>query len=424
MPASRTGSMLRRPLADPAPDAIACLSGGEGPVSSCVIRDLFGISREAFIAGHLGKAPLVAHDGVDPLILAGLPTAERAAALVPLLAEHPDSVRFANSGDLAARPAPRFADGAIDLEALWSRFRQGASVVLNNIYKVDTGCKALCEKLFLSLGHRVQANGYLTPASASAFTTHYDTHDVIVLQLSGRKRWHVYDRPEFLPPLPLHYDPATTPQALEAAGGREVELDTGSALYLPRGFPHRAGTQERGSFHITFALVPITGAELLKTMVEVLQYSVVALREHVSPDLFQPSSPPPDAQGLAAALIEAIEEGASRAAVQAVRTLRKEALKAARLTGAVPLDMKPEAALRLTWRDDAYSEVSEAEDGSLVINNGMKATRLSGAEVAAYRQLRDRGGLNWGPAAMSDEARLVVDRLGALGLITISPAVR
>lgn len=418
MPESLTGSMLQRPRLSPAQEASSGLAGVAAD-SLCVIEELFGISRETFVADYLGKAPLIAQGSVDPLILAALPTADRAAALVPLLAEHPDSVRFARSGDASATPAHRFPDGSIDLEALWSQFRQGASVVLNNIFKVDAGCKFLCEKLFLSLGHHVQANAYLTPASASAFRTHYDTHDVIVVQLSGKKRWHLFDRPESIPPLPLHFDPAVTPQALEAMGGREVELEVGSALYLPRGYPHRAGTQDEGSFHITFGLVPITGADLLKTVLDILQGSVVALREHITPDLLRSASAMPDVRAMAGALIEAMDE---RVAGHAFRSLRKQALKAARLTAEVPLDLEPGAAVRLAWRFDAFSEASAMEDGSLLVTNGIKATRLSGADIEIYHRLREPEGLRWAAGEASVEIRSVVDRLAALGLLAIWPS--
>ena len=38
----------------------------------------------------------------------------------------------------------------------------------------------------------MQINAYLTPAGNQGFATHYDTHDVFVLQVDGRKRWRIH----------------------------------------------------------------------------------------------------------------------------------------------------------------------------------------------------------------------------------------
>jgi ribosomal protein L16 Arg81 hydroxylase len=39
----------------------------------------------------------------------------------------------------------------------------------------------------------VQTNIYLTPASNQGFRTHYDNHDVMVVQVEGEKLWRFYN---------------------------------------------------------------------------------------------------------------------------------------------------------------------------------------------------------------------------------------
>ena len=39
----------------------------------------------------------------------------------------------------------------------------------------------------------VQANAYSTPRGSQGFAVHHDTHDVLVLQVAGEKRWQLYD---------------------------------------------------------------------------------------------------------------------------------------------------------------------------------------------------------------------------------------
>src|SRR2546421_128180 len=42
--------------------------------------------------------------------------------------------------------------------------------------------------------HPTQTNVSVTPPSSRALGAHYDTHDVFVLQVAGRKKWQVFKR--------------------------------------------------------------------------------------------------------------------------------------------------------------------------------------------------------------------------------------
>ena len=55
-----------------------------------------------------------------------------------------------------------------------------------------------------ALAQPLQVNAYLTPPGNQGFATHYDTHDVFVLQVDGRKRWRIH--PPVLPD-PLERQP-------------------------------------------------------------------------------------------------------------------------------------------------------------------------------------------------------------------------
>jgi hypothetical protein len=73
----------------------------------------------------------------------------------------------------------------VDLPRLLERFDAGASLVVSQFHETHPPLARFCrglEKLFL---HAVQANIYLTPPGAQGFRTHFDTHDVLVLQVEG-----------------------------------------------------------------------------------------------------------------------------------------------------------------------------------------------------------------------------------------------
>ena len=100
------------------------------------------------------------------------------------------------------------------------------------------------------------------PPSARGFAVHHDTHDVFVLQVSGVKRWRIYDP---VVELPLGR------QRWSGGAGEPVEeltLEPGDTLYLPRGWPHEAVAQDADSLHLTIGLHPPTRLDALRAALE------------------------------------------------------------------------------------------------------------------------------------------------------------
>jgi lysine-specific demethylase/histidyl-hydroxylase NO66 len=110
----------------------------------------------------------------------------------------------------------------------------------------------------------MQVNLYLTPPEAQGLNLHYDTHDVFVLHLHGAKRWEVFEQAVEAPLAHQH-------GRVEARDVRErllaETLKPGDALYLPRGFPHAATTDEAASAHLTIGVLALTWIDLLDEVV-------------------------------------------------------------------------------------------------------------------------------------------------------------
>jgi hypothetical protein len=108
----------------------------------------------------------------------------------------------------------------------------------------------------------VQANAYCTPASAQGFAVHHDTHDVFVLQVSGHKRWRIY---EPVVELPLR-DQRWSANTANAVGEplHDITLRAGDTLYVPRGWPHEATAAEADSLHVTVGLHPPARIDALR----------------------------------------------------------------------------------------------------------------------------------------------------------------
>ncbi|WP_191083621.1 cupin domain-containing protein [Roseococcus microcysteis] len=170
-------------------------------------------------------------------------------------------------------------DGRVDLPRLLARFDAGASLVVSQFDETHPPLQRLCrglEKLFL---HAVQANLYLTPPAAQGFRTHYDTHDVLVLQVEGRKRWRVWDGEPL--PRPTRRTGWTGKLAPEGEP-HTLLLEPGDALYIPRGVFHDAATEPgETSLHITLGFLEPSWAEALRQLLDDVEATDPALRESV-----------------------------------------------------------------------------------------------------------------------------------------------
>jgi ribosomal protein L16 Arg81 hydroxylase len=106
----------------------------------------------------------------------------------------------------------------------------------------------------------------LTPKNAQGFTTHYDTHGVFVLQIDGKKRWRLYDFMRELPTLAQTFD---TCEAVPGPVRREVVLEPGDFLYVPRGLAHDAVAENEGSsLHVSVGLFPPLWLDLFGLLLE------------------------------------------------------------------------------------------------------------------------------------------------------------
>jgi hypothetical protein len=140
--------------------------------------------------------------------------------------------------------------GLADPVAIYREFEAGATIVLQGLHRHWLPLARFCRDLEIALGHPTQVNAYITPPGSQGLAVHRDEHDVFVLQVHGAKRWQVYEPgPELPPPGPPLI---------------EEELGRGDCLYIPRGFPHAASTQERASAHLTIGILSYTWADLLR----------------------------------------------------------------------------------------------------------------------------------------------------------------
>jgi len=173
--------------------------------------------------------------------------------------------------------------GVPDLERINAEYRGGATVVLPAIHRTAPALGDFCARLQAQWDHAVHANGYLTPGNVAGFTPHYDTHEVFVLQIAGRKHWSLAPPPIELPHRSQAFNPRAYTPGTPAA---RVELKAGDLLYVPRGWVHSAATTGCASAHITLGITVYTWVDLARDMLEAC-VNDVELRHALPPGFAQ-----------------------------------------------------------------------------------------------------------------------------------------
>ncbi|MCA1749896.1 MAG: cupin domain-containing protein [Sphingomonadales bacterium] len=231
------------------PDSRAALDLVLGPLDPGVFfEDIFEERFHLITRGEPGRfSELVSVDVVDRFIA--------------------DSELFSGMID-ATRAEPRITRDAftldndrIDRSALLRLYQDKATIIAPHLHGYHKPLGDFVRALEPVFSASLQTNIYLTPPGARGFRTHYDNHDVFVLQVSGAKSWRLYDEPVGRP----FRGEGFVPDKHEIGEPEEeFVLGAGDTVYIPRGMMHDAESHpEEASLHITLGLVTKTWADVV-----------------------------------------------------------------------------------------------------------------------------------------------------------------
>jgi len=315
--------------AEPPGAALVAGPGGSTPLARCV-GDVETFAREVWgsrplvrrAAAGAGFHDLLSPADVDELLgsrALRLPffTLVQDGAAIP-------TTRYTRSVNAGNRRISDLPDSA-KVAALHG---SGATVVLQALHRVHPPLGEFCRGLAEQLGHQTQVNAYITPPGAQGFAAHHDTHDVLVLQVDGTKRWTIRE-PLVVLPLPAQPSSALDPAAAAASPVHaEVELRAGDVLYLPRGWLHEAATTDERSVHLTVGLLHTTWHDVLADAVDTLAVTALPLRAALPlPVGSRPRSPAESPAGSPAGSAAGLASGdAGALALAEVESFRAAAL--------------------------------------------------------------------------------------------------
>ncbi len=217
------------------------------------------VSRETFLAEHWEKKPLHIKRGNPAYFgdLLSMRAFDRVLTTQTLM--HPTCFITNAAREVKAEDYTH-QNGAIDPARLYQQFADGGTIVFNQLENHHAPLADFTRALEREISSHFQCNIYCTPAGAQGFPTHYDSHDVFVLQIHGTKHWIIYNTPVELPFRGQPFRRDSTPKGDVTL---EFDLEPGDVLYLPRGMMHDAQTREGETLHVTLGAITTSWTQLL-----------------------------------------------------------------------------------------------------------------------------------------------------------------
>lgn len=171
--------------------------------------------------------------------------------------------------------------GFVDRGVVAAQYRSGATIIINQGQKFLPGLGQLCGGLEHVFSSHIQTNLYLTPPESQGFPSHFDNHDVFVMQVEGRKHWRLYGTPVDTPYRGERFDSHNHDRGEVT---HDFVLGPGDCAYIPRGLMHDAETAgNEPSLHVAIGLINRTWADLVLEAVSEVALRVPAFRQSLPP---------------------------------------------------------------------------------------------------------------------------------------------
>ncbi len=235
-------------------------AGAAGMPRLAALLDPIGVDE--FFARYRDREHVVVHRG-DPKRYADLVDLAGVESFIFETNPRSTELQVLHEGPVD-RAGYIYPSGLVDALALSRLYEEGHSIVLPHAHLHLAPLGYLVRGLEDELGCRAQTNLYLSPPGAAAFAPHYDTHDVLVLQIHGEKEWTLFEGPAPVPAT-RRFDPDVD------ECGAAVEtflLEAGDVCYVPRGLVHRAAATTGASLHVTLGLHWVSTIDVLTAVLE------------------------------------------------------------------------------------------------------------------------------------------------------------
>ena len=173
-------------------------------------------------------------------------------------------------------------DGNLKPASLLEEYEQkGSTLCLNYPEKRNLNIASLCSAISKLFYAEVMSSLFLGPPKSVGLNVHFDYYNAFILQLSGKKRWRLYDFAMQNPN--CESDRFKLDKQYIGEPVLDIMLEQGDMLYVPRGMPHEPSCVDSHSLHLTLGVKTHNWAELLHQAIDNLRIENPLFRESLPP---------------------------------------------------------------------------------------------------------------------------------------------
>lgn len=143
------------------------------------------------------------------------------------------------------------------------RLAKGDTLMMDSVDIFDASVRALTKFLADSLTAQITSNLYYTFKNNVGINLHFDQHDVLALQVHGKKKWNFVKNiiGDSSSNVDLSQKPILNSDSVEVYS---IYLEEGELLFVPKGVWHYTETDnENSSLHLAFGLQPPKKIDLI-----------------------------------------------------------------------------------------------------------------------------------------------------------------
>ena len=148
------------------------------------------------------------------------------------------------------------------------RLAKGDTLMMDSVDIFDKNVRELTKFLADSFTTQVTSNLYYTFKNNVGINLHFDQHDVLALQVHGKKKWNFVKNivGDSSNRVDLSQKPVLNSDSVEVYS---VDLEEGEFLFIPKGIWHYTETNhEYSSLHLAFGLQPPKKIDLMSFFIK------------------------------------------------------------------------------------------------------------------------------------------------------------
>lgn len=152
---------------------------------------------------------------------------------------------------------------------------EGATLIVDEMDDLDPAVRELAVALERIFRIRIQVNMYAGWRTNNGFDLHFDDHDTMILQVSGRKKWQIFNPTRLHP---FKKDAEEAPKPTEPPVWEGV-FEPGGLFYIPRGWWHIAFPMDEPCLHLTVGFSNPTGLSLVHWLADQMKSATIARKD-------------------------------------------------------------------------------------------------------------------------------------------------